>query len=502
MGTTPPYDPRTAARQAKDYARAQRAYWRYYYRGAYRRSIVRPVVLILIGVVALLVETGRIPAVSFWLWYGHWWPLLLIGLGVLLLLEYLIDRRNPYAGRGAGGLIWLVILLVVIGWSVHGAQHNWNWFGPDAGSFWNAVGPQYDHTVQLEQSLSVPTGVTPVVNIDDPRGDVMVTASKDSVIHLRAHQIAHTASQDDANHAFEQTKPQIEATSTGANITVPGKDNTSEDLTLELPAAASAVIRSGRGDVTVEGLNGSVDVTAQHGDVRVNDLGANVHARMQNGDFSAHDVKGHAHLEGAGGDITLSNIGGAASINGEFTGDVHLQQVGGAVTFTSSRTHISVPKLVGQLTLDSGDLGMDRASGPVVIRTKAKNIDLSTIVGGLEIKDSDGDVSVSTGLPLGPVKIENRTGSVMLQVPGNASFAVHASTSSDESLNTDFPLTASSSNGRKTLSGQVGTGGPKIELTTTHGSVELSKGPAATPGALKSHVPHFKAEKPVHPTVQ
>ncbi len=500
MGTNPPYDPRSAARQARDYAKAQRAYWRYY-RGSCRRSMVRPIVLILIGVVALLVETGRIPAGVFWNWYGHWWPVLLIGLGVLLLLEYLIDRQNPYAGRGAGGLVWLVILLIVIGGSVHGAQ-NWGWFGPDTNNFWNMMGPQYDHTVQMDQALSVPSGVTPIVNIDDPRGDVMVTASTDGMIHLRGHQVAHTSSQDHANRAFKETKPRIDPTSSGANIVVPAKDNTSVDLTLELPVAAGAVIKSGHGDVTVEGLNGSVDVTARHGDVRLDDLGANVHAKMQNGDFSAHDVKGQALVEGAGGDVTLSKIGSDASIRGEFTGDVHLEKVNGAVTFQSSRTQITVPHLVGELTLDSGDLGMDRASGPVVIKARAKNMDLSAIAGDLQVTDSDGDVNVSTGLPLGAIKIENRTGSVRLQVPENASFQITASTSSDERLNSDFPLTASTSGGTKMLKGQVGSGGPKIELTTTHGSVEISKGPTATPGAMKSQAPHFKSQKPVHPTVQ
>lgn len=500
MSTTPPYDPRSAARQARDYARAQRAYWRYY-RGSCRRSIVRPIVLILIGVVALLVETGTIPAVAFWNWFGEWWPLLLIGLGVLLLLEYLIDRNNPYAGRGAGGMVWLVILLIVIGGGVHGARH-WGWFGADNSNFWNMIGPQYDNTVHMDQALKVAKGVTPIVNIDDTRGDVTVTASTDGMIHLRGHQIAHTASQDEANRAFAETKPRIDVTSSGANIVVPAKDIMSDNLTLELPVAAGAVIKSGHGDVTVQGLNGDVDVTAQHGDVRLADLGGNAHAKIQSGDFSAHDVKGHALVEGSGGDVTLSAIGGDASINGEFTGDVHLQKVSGAVTFKSSRTQITVPHLVGALTLDSGDLGMDRASGPIVIRAKAKNIDLSSIAGALQITDSDGDVNVSTGLPLGAMKIENRTGSVRLQVPENASFQISASTSSDESLNSDFPLTSSTSHGTKTLKGQVGKGGPQIELTTTHGSVEISKGPTATPGAMKSDVPHFTSEKPVRPTVQ
>ena len=75
-------------------------------------------------------------------------------------------------------------------------------------------------------------------------------------------------------------------------------------------------------------------------------------------------------------------------------------------------------------------------------------------------------------------------------------------TSRDASLSSEFPLAASTENGMKTLQGQVGSGGPKIEIRTTHGSVKLSKGPTAKPGEMQSHVPHFKSSKPVHTTSQ
>lgn len=507
MGTVPPYDPqdpRSAARQARDYARAQRAYWRSY-RGSCRRSMVRPVVLIVVGVLALLVETGRIPAEVFWSWFGHWWPLLLIALGVLLLLEYLIDRNNPNAGRGAGGIVWLVIWLVIIGWSVNGARDNWRWFGPGNRSFWSMMGPQYNHTVQLTQPLKVAKGVIPIVNIEDPHGAVTVTASTDGMIHLTARQAAYTGSQQDADREFGATTPTIEATSTGANIVAPARDDTSDDLTLELPAASGAVIQSGHGDVTVEGLNGSVDVTAHRGDVRLDQLGSDVHARMHHGDFSAQNVKGQALVEGSGGDVTLSQIGGDAAIHGEFTGDVHLQQVSGTVSFQSSRTQITVPKLAGQMTLDSGDLGMDRASGPIVIVAKAKNIDLSAITGDVQITDSDGDVSLAMAQPLGNITIANRTGGVRLQMPPNAGFQIKASTSSEASLSSDFPLTESTSHGVKTLQGKIGAGGAMVELTTTHGSMEIAKGTTDTASpaqAAGKTAPHFKTQKPVHATVQ
>ncbi len=69
----PPYSQRDAAR-------AQR----YYLRSLRRRSMLGPVVLIVVGVIALLVETGKLNAFHLWEWYIHWWPLLLIGRGIAL----------------------------------------------------------------------------------------------------------------------------------------------------------------------------------------------------------------------------------------------------------------------------------------------------------------------------------------------------------------------------------------------------------------------------------
>src|ERR1700748_2380308 len=99
-------------RAAKDQWRAQRAY----YRGMRRPSIVRPVVLIAIGVVALMIEAGTISGYEFWDWYVRWWPLLLIGLGLALLGEWYMQQGDPYGRRAcARGVVSLSVSLAVLG---------------------------------------------------------------------------------------------------------------------------------------------------------------------------------------------------------------------------------------------------------------------------------------------------------------------------------------------------------------------------------------------------
>ena len=96
-GYPPPYPPppqgdwryqrramRNQAKLQQEYLRAQRQAYRQQWRARSRGSIAGPLLVVAIGIVFLLVQLGRVSAVSIWRWYGHWWPLLLVGVGAVL----------------------------------------------------------------------------------------------------------------------------------------------------------------------------------------------------------------------------------------------------------------------------------------------------------------------------------------------------------------------------------------------------------------------------------
>ena len=55
-----------------------------------RGSILAPLLLTTVGVMFLLIQRGRIDRVHFWSWYGQWWPLLLVGAGLVVLAEWAV----------------------------------------------------------------------------------------------------------------------------------------------------------------------------------------------------------------------------------------------------------------------------------------------------------------------------------------------------------------------------------------------------------------------------
>lgn len=529
MGSAPPpYSPQDARWQAREMkaqaraqrdqwkaqARAQRAYYRACWRGAHRPSFIGPVVLLAIGIIALLISTGRMDAVDFWAWYAHWWPMLLIGLGALLLGEYFLDWHSPWVGRRPlGGLVWLVILLICLGWiSREGhlvGPFAWEFSGDNGNDFWNWMGPEHDNDVQIDQVL---TAAKPSVSISDPRGDVTITPSSDGKLHVRAHEMVHRTSDDEARKVFGELKPKVETSSGGAVVSVPEKDGARVDLTVEMPAASYATVTAEHGDVTADGLNNGIQVTDDHGEVKLEDISGDAQGHMDQGDFSAHNVQGKVLVDGNGDDITLSAIKGAATIDGDFYGDIHMEQMSGAVHYQSSMTTLDIPRLDGSLTLDKSDLSVSRAAGPVRVIAKSKDIDLTQVAGDAHIEDSDGDVDLVTASPLGNVQVTDHTGNVIVTMPEDASFTVTGSTSDDEAVRTDFPLHMATDGGRQTLSGSVGHGGVQLQLETEHGNLELRKGTNTTLAATPSDqsepavtapgAKHFRAPAGVKPEVK
>jgi DUF4097 and DUF4098 domain-containing protein YvlB len=510
----PPYSPRDNRQQWKDWQRAQkeaarsrRFYWRYYH----RPSIAGPIILLTVGVIALLMETGRMSAARFWSWYGQWWPMLLIGIGLVLLLEYFIDRNNPYAGRRSmGGFGFLILLLIFGGWGTH-AAHVWgplsDQFSDNHDDFWSMMGEEHDNDVQQDEAISP----SAAVQIQNPRGDVTVTASSDDRMHLRAHQVVHSSSDNDARKTFDAVTPKVINSGSSVVLSVEGRNNARVDLTVELPPGASTTVNAGHGDVTVEGLKTGSDVTASHGDVKFDNMAGNVHARMDHGDLSAHQVAGDVTVDGHADDVTLSDVKGNVTLDGEFFGDTHLEQVGSAVHFHSSRTDLAIQKLLGDMTMDSSDLNINQAVGPVRIVTRSKDIDLSQMTGDAHIENNNGDVNITAALPLGNLEVSSRTGNISVTVPENASFAVTAS-NADGDLHTDFPLTMTNSDDRKSAQGQIGNGGPHLALSTGHGDLQLRKGgpgaplappaPPAPPAGAKHLRAPKEAASPAQPTEQ
>ena len=519
--TPPPYDPSTwrAQRQAmkaqryamRAQARMQRAQLRAQMRANRRGSIAGPVLLITLGVVFLLAQTGKM---SWWMvamWYGRWWPLVLIGAGLIVLGEWAYDHEmNPDAAtRGrrtlGAGVVFLLIVLALLGVSTWGGTRIYeNHMGE--GFFFNKdlngldhLGDEHDEDATVSAAMPTAEGLT----IRNPHGDVTVTgASSDGQVHVSAHKKAWSWKESEAEDKTRRLEPVFADNGSSLVLSMETVEGGQADLTVQMPAGTALTIEAGRGDVSVTGMRNGVKLTQNHGDVELEDITGSVDAHIQddNASVQAHAIHGALLIEGHSGDVNLSDITGDVNLQGEFFGTTHLERVNGLVRFDSSRTQFAATRLDGELEIEPGELQGDQLLGPVTLTSKNKDISLERVAGSVKISNrGKGDITVSNAPPLAPITIDNEHGSVNVGVPDATGFVLSVQAKHGDVEN-DFGVPVEGSDSMHTAMQTVGHGGPGVTITTM-GDVIIRKStqeplPALPPApATPAPVPAPKAPK-------
>ncbi|MGA3345575.1 MAG: DUF4097 family beta strand repeat-containing protein [Terracidiphilus sp.] len=506
----PPYDSKTQYRiykeQQKAAWRAQREAWKAQqhamkegYKGAYGPkvpSVVGPIILIAAGVVALLVLTGHIGSGDFWAWYGKWWPLLLIGAGVAMLGEWAVDLRREVPVRRGGNFGGILIALAIMGFCAAGWTHAGPWFHWDGndGDFFNSIGlPEHENDQKL---VSAEIPVNAAIEIQNPRGDVSITAGDGSVVEVQAQEVAYAGSDSEAKKIYDAEAPHLTVSGNAVLVKSESNSNGRLNLSVTVPRSAKVTVEAGKGDVTAAGLGTGISVKA-HGDVHLSSITGSVEAHFSEGkhDFSAHDIQGDVVTDGDLNDLTFSEIKGRVTQSGEILGDVHLETISGQVHLHTSVTDLQLAELPGDLTLDSDDLRVNEAKGQVRVSTHSKDVDLSQIYGDSTVEDRDGRISVE---PAGSFAVDakNSKGDVEVTLPPNVSATVNARTHNGDIVSDygTFPTDGED----KSASFKIGSGAMRIVLSADNGDVRIKKGPAvpAEPVAPNEAVTAPKAPAP------
>jgi DUF4097 and DUF4098 domain-containing protein YvlB len=477
------------ARMQRDMIRAQRDAYRYQMRGLRRSSILGPIVLITIGILFLLVQTGRLQSHNLWDWYGRFWPFLLVGAGVILLLEWAFDQHTQsdstqprYRRRVGGGVVTLVALVALAGIVFSGVREGGhtkllNGFNINQDNLDEFLGDKHESDQNIDQAF--PANAT--LTIDNPRGDVTLSGtSDDNQIHVAVHKEVYTRSDSDADTKAQRLNPNLSISGSNVSLNVPAIDGARADLTITVPPSAVTTLSANHGDVKVSAMKAPVIVTANHGDIELSAITGSMTAHINNSgsDLSAHSVTGPLIIEGRAHDTTLSDLSGPVTMRGEFFGDTHLERIRGPIKFHTSRTDFQLGRLDGEIEIGSNaELTTSNAVGPLTLTTYSRNITLDRIAGDVFVTNKNGSVDVTSAPPLGNVTIENRNGSVDVTIPEQSSFAYQFDANNGD-IETDFAPIKIPDGGlqKKTVSGTVGNGGSLVRITTSQGDISLKKG--------------------------
>lgn len=480
---------RTAALQAKQ----QQALLRAQMRTLRRPSTVGPVLLVALGVFFLLLELGRVQIGTALHWMAHWWPLLLVGAGVLLLLEWLMDsrtaaqRNTPLPRRTLGGAGTLLLVLIAAGGLAESAaNHSSDWarrtFNGDLPQAWGLDQLFSEHS-ETAEDLDAPFTRGGTLRIENYRGSITLTGtSQDGKVHVSAHQRIWAWQNTELQSRQKRDKPTLEHDGAELVLRVPGEGRDETDLTIEVPHEAAVQIGGERGEVSVSELRGPVTISDHHGNVNLTALTGDIHItnRDDNADITGHSLSGNILVEGRSGDLSFSDITGPVTLHGDFFGTTHLERVQGAVHFQSSYTDLTAAGIKGELNVEGrSDLNASDLEGPITLSTSDRNLNLSGVRGSVEIRNRNGSVTLSAIDPLGAVDVRNAHGSIEVQLPPKSGFQVNAETA-DGDIENEFGLTTQKQGDRVSLVERVLDGGPTMHLQTTEGDVKIRKAGSGT----------------------
>ena len=465
-------------------------------RAARRNSLVGPLLLLSLGTMLLLLQTGRLHWSDALAWLGRWWPAILIAAGLVMVIEWVLDRSliandgTPLAPRRTlgGGATTLLILLALVGAGAMIAENGSLWARRNLDQRWvrNGFGDWREvfgeHAVVTED-MQAPLGSDGTLTIDDPRGDITVTGSSDDgKVHVSIQRHIYGWQHSEVAARQRMNKPSLTGGPAHLLLTAPSQDQDDADLTVQVPHDAALTIRSSHGDVQLEELRGALNVMARDGDVKLTALRGPVHLETQddNATITAHSIAGEFTLNGRSGDINLSDIDGAVALHGDFFGTTHLERIRGAVHFQSSFTDFACAAIPGDLNVEGrSDLDAHRLEGPVTIITTNRNLTLDGVRGGGTVDDRNGSITLSLAGPLEPLHVSDANGTVEVSVAADRGFALDARTENGQ-IENDFGLGANRSGTTTTLQGRVGSGGPAVTLQTTQGDITVRRSSAET----------------------
>jgi len=437
-------------------------------------------VLIVLGAIFLLGNLHMLAWARIGTWFAHYWPLLLILWGVVKFIEHMQARREGTraSGIGAGG-VCLIIMIVVFGLIATQMERvNWSGlhdqFNIDDSDFSDIFAEAYNFNDHLEQDLPVGSSL----KVIDNRGAVSIHASDDNKITVSVRKRVKADSQTDADKYNGETKPVI--TTIGGLVTLDAKvegagDHPIEtDLDISLPRKVAVSITTRRGDVSVVGRDGNVDISAQHSDTSVEDVTGNVRVSQERGSVKAEQITGDVHVEGRMNEVSVADVKGSAQLDGEFQESVKVARVEKTVTFKSSRTDMEFSRIEGSLDLDSDDLHADTVNGPLHLTTRSKNIRLDSVSGDVRLQDNNGTIEVGMRT-LGNVQIDSRNGDIQLSLPEKAGFRLDAHVRDGE-IQSDFPeIKVSNEEHEAKASGSVGNAAAHIVLNNEHDGIVIRK---------------------------
>ncbi len=182
-----------------------------------------------------------------------------------------------------------------------------------------------------------------------------------------------------------------------------------------------------------------------------------------NGKLDVNDVEGNAKLRTSNGSIRLVRVKGNVEARTS-NGSIDAQDVDGDAIFHTSNGSI-------RAETKGGSFDGSTSNGRITARLRD-----SASAWPVRVKSSNGRIELTLdGKALPDVHASTSNSSILLRMPAEANARVRAHTSRHSSVSSEFDGLRVDSDRKWELDGQIGRGGPVVDVETSNGSIKIEK---------------------------
>jgi hypothetical protein len=446
-------------------------------------SIFWGLILIVAGSVFLLKNLGY--DVPLWTGIAKYWPVLLIVWGFIKLIDYARWKRagetRPLFGAGE---VVLLIVVIMSGTALTAAAN----MSPDLAhlfeiaeiDIWEVTGNSYHFTEHYEQDV---TGMRSI-EIINRYGSVEVIPSDTSriVVDVEKTVIAKDqGSADELSRSFhysiveEDQRYRVISNFNRDENRIRGR-RFKTSLRVTVPKRSAIILDNRNGSVEVSGLTGDQRITNGFGRVTVRAINGALYVANRNDNVVVEDITGATMIHNEFASIETRRVTGALEIRNR-NGSVELYEITGDTKIQNAFGPVQVAGIKGSLDVGSrnGSVEVENVENDVNVENQFETVQLNNIKGSVTVTNRNGSVDIRYDEPpRRNIQVNSQFADVSLVMPASSAFSIDARTRYAD-IETDFSqLNAREERERRTLTGQVGTGGPEIRIDTRNGNIRVA----------------------------
>jgi len=220
------------------------------------------------------------------------------------------------------------------------------------------------------------------------------------------------------------------------------------------PRATQVHAQTESGGISIDGIAGPAETVTSSGQTEMANVEGDLKVTGHSGAVIVHDAGGHVSVRNGSGGLQLYSIHGG--VDAETTsGRIEISNVSGDIRATTR----------------SASIRIDKAKGTVEAHNTSGSIDALRLSGSVHAETTSGAIRISQVSPA-PIRALTRSGAIKVELASGGGYVLDAQSNSGKVSGPSTSALARTKDAHS-LKGQIGSGGPLVDLDTHSSKIEI-----------------------------